>query len=173
MDPNRADFITVVTPNCAHNNNYVIETRPRSDGAVRRRYECRDCGKRWTVIREGERPPRQPRKPVSRGVGRKLTLQQVHQVLTDLKTPSVALAAELGVSRQLIQQIRSGAVWGQVFPELPRIGNLRSCLRCRHWSTGECAIGFPDPLEEGLGFAADCDFYEMRQPQSRHGGQAA
>lgn len=161
MDTNRRDFVTVVTPGCAHNNSYVIETRTRADGAVRRRYECRDCGERWTVIRKGEKPARVPRKPSVRNVRRKLTLEQVHRVLADPEATAKALSAEFGVSRQLIQQIRRGTAWAHAFPELPRITSLRSCLRCKHWIAGDCGLGFPDPLEEGLTFAMDCDFYEV------------
>lgn len=92
---------------------------------------------------------------------RKLTLEQVHRVLTEVQTQSKPLAAELGVSRQCIELIRAGATWSDAFPELPRNVKRRSCLKCKHWDTKECAIGFPDPMEEGLSFAEDCEFYEV------------
>lgn len=161
MDTDRGDSVTVGTPVCAHNNSYVLETKARIDGSVRRRYRCRDCGKRFTVIREGERPGRPPRKPPIQSKGRKLTLEQIYRALTERQIPNKAMAVELGVSHQCIQQIRSGAIWPDAFPELPRFSSRRSCLKCKHWDAGECAIGFPDPLEEGPRFAIDCDFYEV------------
>lgn len=161
MDTDRDDSITVEVPVCAHNNSYVLETKTRVDGSVRRRYECRDCGERWTVIREGEKPGRARLTPIKRRLRRKLTIEQVYRVLTETQTPNKAMATELGVSHQTVQQIRSGATWSDAFPELPRGVKRHSCLQCKHWDAGECAIGFPDPLEEGPGFAVDCDFYEV------------
>lgn len=34
-----------------------------------------------------------------------------------------------------------------------------SCLNCRHWRGEICGFGFPDPIEEGVGFASDCSQY--------------
>jgi hypothetical protein len=108
--------------------------------------------------------------PLKRGVKRyrrKLTLEQVYRVLTEVRTPHKTMGIELGVSHQCIQQIRAGATWTDAFPEVPRrAGNPRrtggkSCKQCCHWTQGECAMGFPDPLEEGPRFAVDCDFYEV------------
>lgn len=162
MDADRCDPIKVDPLVCSHGNGYVLETKTRIDGSVRRRFECRDCGNRWTIISEGEKPGRAPLPPIARNVARrKLTLEQVHRVLTETEATQKAMAAELGVSRQCIQLIRCGATWPDAFPELPRNVKRRSCVKCKHWRSGGCAIGFPDPLEEGLSFAADCDFYEM------------
>lgn len=44
----------------------------------------------------------------------------------------------------------------RVLPE-PEAG-APSCTNCTHWD-GKCGMGFPDPLEEGPGFAADCSLY--------------
>lgn len=162
MDTDRGNSIKVDAPVCLHSNSYVLETKTRVDGSVRRRYECRHCRERWTVIRHGEKPGRAPLPPIARKLARrKLTLEQVYRVLTEVQTQNKELAAELGVSHQCIQQIRSGATWSHVFPELPRNVKRRSCLKCKHWRSEECAIGFPDPMEEGPSFAADCDFYEV------------
>jgi transcriptional regulator NrdR family protein len=161
MGLNYVDHTTVSTPGCSHNNRFVLETKTRVDGSVRRRYQCRDCGERWTVISPGEKPGREPLKPIAKRLPRKLTLEQVYRVLTETQTSQKRMAVELGVVRQCIQQIRSGATWADVFPEIPRKVARKSCEKCRHWDAGECAIGFPDPLEEGTGFAADCDFYEV------------
>jgi hypothetical protein len=35
-----------------------------------------------------------------------------------------------------------------------------SCYRCKLWNGEECRMGFPDPIEEGPGFARDCSLFE-------------
>ncbi len=135
-----------------------METRWRTDGLARRRWCCPDCGERWTTLGPDRRKPRPKRKGGK--AHPKLDLDQVRRALTDRQSSDVQLAAELGVSRQAINQIRRGVSWASAFPKLPRRPWL-DCQDCRHWSNGECAIGFPDPVEEGTSFACDCDLYEM------------
>jgi transposase-like protein len=161
MELDYVDHTTVGTVRCSHNNRFVLETKTRIDGSVRRRYQCRDCGERWTVINVGEKPGREPLKPIPKHPPYKLTLDQVYRALTETQVSQKRMAAELGVSRQCIQLVRAGVTWPNAFPEIPRKVPRRSCEKCRNWSDGECRIGFPDPLEEGTGFAADCDFYEV------------
>ena len=162
MELNYVDHTTVGMPCCSHNDSIVIETRPRADGSIRRRHKCRDCGERWTTVRPGGKAKPRRAKPARKRQLRKLTPEHVYRVLTEMHRPDKALAEEFGVVRQCIQQIRCGATWPDVFPELPRRDKWRICTRCRNWD-GElgCGIGFPDPLEEGPSFAVDCDFYEV------------
>lgn len=166
MEFNSDDLSTLGTTVCEHNNRFIRESRPRADGLVRRRWECSDCGERWTVIGPDRKPPRK-RRNRSKPSPKKLDLEHVRRALTDLHISDVKLAAELNVSRQAIQQIRIGKTWTTVFPELKRRVPARLvqpgpvCTQCRHWENGECGIGFPDPLEEGVGFAVDCDLYEV------------
>lgn len=159
MELNSDDSSTLGTSVCEHNNRFIRESRARADGLMRRRWECRDCGARWTVLGPDSKPPRQKRPPGKPHP--RLTLDQVYRALIDRGTSDIALAAELGVSRQAIQQIRIGKTWPTAFPELPRRPQWRDCTECRHWERGECGLGFPDPLEEGTRFAADCDLYEV------------
>ena len=167
MEIDSVNHTTVDMSCCSHNNKFVLETKTRVDGSVRRRYQCRDCGERWTVITAGEKPGRDPLKPIpKRNNRRKLTADQIYWVLTEVRKTNIEMAAELGVVRQCVQQIRSGATWSHVFPEIPRRSagprrDRKSCQKCRHWDNGECAMGFPDPREEGPGFAIDCDLYEV------------
>lgn len=162
MSTGQTDSTKVDPSVCLHSDGYVLETKARIDGSVRRRYECRQCQQRWTTISHGERPGRARLPSVAgRFAPRKLTIEQVYRVLTETATTQRTMAAELGVSRQCIQLIRCGATWSDAFPELPRNVKRRSCLKCKHWRSEECAIGFPDPMEEGPSFAADCDFYEV------------
>jgi hypothetical protein len=48
---------------------------------------------------------------------------------------------------------------------LPVPANKPSCHICAHWQSNECGFKFPDPFEEGPGFAADCDLYEKKTDQ--------
>jgi transposase-like protein len=158
MDSNSSDSLTVGTPVCEHNNRFVRESRPRLDGLVRRRWQCNDCGERWTTIGPDRKPPRK-RKP-GRLAPKKLTREQVKRALTDRQISDVKLARELGVSRQAISQVRRGISWARAFPKLKR-RPWKDCSECRHWCGGSCGLGFPDPLEEGTSFAGDCDLYEV------------
>lgn len=165
MEFNSDDSSTLGIPVCEHSNRFVRETRPCTDGLIRRRWECRDCGERWTVFGPDRKPPRERQKPGKPHP--RLDLEHVRRALTDMHISDVKLAAELGVSRQAIQQIRIGKTWTTAFPELKRrvpaqmMEPQRNCTRCRHWDGNECGIGFPDPLEEGVGFAVDCNLYEV------------
>jgi hypothetical protein len=81
------------------------------------------------------------------------------------------LAAELGCSQQLLQQIRTGKLHLHRMPDLQRSGanapppvipDGPNCWHCSEWRVNRCEMGFPDPLVEGLGFAADCSLYDRR-----------
>jgi len=73
-----------------------------------------------------------------------------------------ALGKRHGVSGETIRQIRIGKIYRDLLP-----GNYRpppkpgdpSCEHCRFWEVEQCGIGFPDPLEEGPGFARDCSLF--------------
>jgi hypothetical protein len=107
-----------------------------------------------------ERRAERPRvKPLF--VQRSLTLEKVHAILTDRRHTDAELAAQMGVSRQAVSQVRLGRSWSNVYPELPRRGDWISCVNCKHWRHDECDLGFPDPIEEGPAFASDCDLYEV------------
>lgn len=78
------------------------------------------------------------------------------------------LADRYGVSASTIGKIRRGEMHETVAPELPRWqrGGLRGikrlCSNCLHWDQDRCDLGFPDPKEEGHGFARDCSVYTVR-----------
>jgi transposase-like protein len=163
-------------PDCSSDQTFILESRKIRHGARRRRHACRDCEYRWTVFidSQGEqlddRPPLcSPRKYTKPSL-RKLSRRDVHQILT-ARLPISTLALELGVSRETIRQVRIGRIYTQMHPELPRQGQMcrvgisqvvdgPTCLRCLFWRDGECGMGFPDPIEEGPAFAADCSLYE-------------
>ena len=97
--------------------------------------------------------------------------------LTQTELSNRQVGRELGCSAEAVRQIRNGTIYATVLPSLlrpgardqppPAIDGL-SCAECAHWGGDRCGFGFPDPLLEGLAFAADCDLYEeVSQSMSR------
>jgi hypothetical protein len=170
-------------PGCSSSHTAVIESRLcTTNGTRRRRHSCQDCGHRWTSW-EGDKPPpgntgsthTNRRKPARNGRA-KLTPEQVKQALTRLDLNNTQLGQELGCSRETIRQVRAGLVYRNDHPELLRPNEDRrsrppmdgpTCLECAHWKSSRCSFDFPDPLLEGITFAADCDLYEVSQSISR------
>ena len=73
-----------------------------------------------------------------------------------------ALARRYGCHRSAIGYIRSGVTHRTMAPDVERWQTGLSCTSCRHWRAGtgaRCDLGFPDPLDEGLSFARDCNSY--------------
>ena len=103
---------------------------------------------------------------MSRG-HRKLTDQQIVEIL--LTTTSDSLASRLyGVSRQAINNIRTGKSFSEIRPDIPRrkiqvkVKLLEvSCLKCAHWDQDKCSFGFPDPASEGVQAAEDCAMFQL------------
>ena len=131
----------------------VLEVRRCSNGAKRRRLECRDCGHRWTA-HQGQPPGHRgglqqgQRLPFTR-----LTEAEVRAILT-ATGGAKQIAAQVGRSHPTVLAVLSGTRYADRAPELPRRSS-RSCLNCGHWS-GRCGLGFPDPEIEGPTFGADC-----------------
>jgi transposase-like protein len=151
-------------PACCSDETRVIESRITAAGKRRRRHKCNVCRHRWTTLINGSAAPRagQPRKPMPQRT--KLTATQIHTILLD-KRSHRAVAREIGRSTEAIRQIRIGAIHAQVHPEVPRweqpiasVTSDASCYKCQHWAE-RCTFGYPDPLEEGPGFANDCAMY--------------
>lgn len=166
-----------ICEHCGSTNLDLIDSSKLSNGSRRRRYECRTCGKRMTIW-IGERPkPTGHRRP-GLNVGRvqlpPLDESQVRTVLLSIRSTSdQAMADQIGRSRELIRQIRSGKLYPDSCPDLPRRNsNLiapnqkpppitgPTCLTCTNWrGTRGCGFEFPDAIEEGVGFAAECLLY--------------
>jgi len=153
-------------PACSSDDTCVIESRITAAGNRRRRHECNVCKQRWTTLLHGVAAPRpsQPRGPMPQRT--KLAATQIREILLD-KRPHRAVARELGRSAEAIRQIRFGAIHAQVHPQIPRweqpivpVVSDASCYKCQHWAQ-RCTFDYPDPLEEGPGFANDCAMYEQ------------
>ena len=159
----------------------MCEVRLCINGTRRRRMGCVDCAHRWTTW-DGPRPPRAgaglrraPRATTKkRGA---LTDEQVRQALVRRDLNNSQAGRLIGRSAETARQIRAGLIYRMVHPELlrpnapadapPPIVSGPSCHECGNWTGASCGFGFPDPLLEGLGFAADCDLYEVSQSMSR------
>lgn len=145
----------------------MMETRVRSDNAVRRRRTCASCGHRWSTLERiyAKLPHPQKGKPVPRldpYRKRKLTSEQVLAIYhADLaQTTLLELANRHGVTRETVRQIRAGETHRKL---LANSDGLHLCSNCIHWARSSyCTMGFPDPEEEGPTFAAECSLYEAR-----------
>jgi hypothetical protein len=155
-------------PSCRSSQTRVIETRVLHNGGRRRRHHCHVCSHRWSSWC-GDRPRigRAPNAKKGRRTRPPLTQEEVRLALTS-PLSAVQLARELKCSTETVAAIRRGAMHATVLPELPRRQaqqqqrSALSCLACSHWRRASCGMGFPDPLDEGPGFAADCSLYEPR-----------
>lgn len=164
-------------PNCESSHTRVIETHLCTNGSRRRRYLCVSCEFRWTDW-DGERPVKGGSPGRRKAVGnRKTRLRPDHIRLaltrTDLNNKQVG--DMIGCSPECVRQIRNGKICASILPDLPRpnavnqqpAGDGLNCLDCDEWREGRCGFGFPDPLVEGLSFAADCDNYVPRSQSIR------
>lgn len=146
----------------------VIESRLCINGTRRRRHHCLNCGHRWTSW-DGPRPdPSEHMTPLIRRrmqMPKRLTDDEVRMILERRNISARRLANDLGRSAEAICQVRAGISYRNVLPEIPRWGARKSmrasCHACVHWRS-RCVMGFPDPEEEGPGFAADCSLFEQR-----------
>jgi hypothetical protein len=143
-------------PECSVNAGVVMRTRVLRNDTRRRRYECRSCGHRWTVV-DGEVPARlHPRRDRSKPVSRKgFDIEAVQAILTSREGDG-AIAEVYGCTRQAINQLRTGRTHAEVLPELPRRGAVL-CYSCKHWSKDRCGFDLP---EAGSPESTDCNYYD-------------
>jgi hypothetical protein len=67
-----------------------------------------------------------------------------------------------GCSGETVRQILVGMLYQDLLPgnyKPPPKAGEPSCDHCRFWEEEECGMGFPDPIEEGPGFARDCSLF--------------
>ena len=146
-------------PSCNSDATAVIESRKCSNGSQRRRHVCHACGHRWTTHKglppghRGGYPP-------------KITPDQVRFILLSTD-PLRVIAEHIGRSVEAVRQVRVNITHRNIHPEIQRPGQPRpkplptdgpTCYQCQHW-VDRCTFGYPDPLEEGPGFASDCSMF--------------
>jgi hypothetical protein len=160
--------LTMQCPECNSTNHRVIESRLCTNGTRRRRLICIDCSHRMTVW-DGERAPTTSRSnDSSRKRSRARGLLTVDHVLFALQHTELSnreVADQLECSTETVRQIRCGLLYRHVAPDVRRpkgAPGQPSCSVCTHWNGEACDFRFPDPLEEGLSFAAECSMYQKR-----------
>lgn len=142
-------------PNCI-GRAFVMETRRDHKGNCRRRFQCAECRYRWTEW-NGDAP-------VPTGPPTSVTADVVRDILTSTGT-NAEVAARYQLSASAIGQIRRGELHAGLAPDVPRWsaggfrGIRRVCRNCIYWNDARCDLGFPDPHEEGQGFARDCAMF--------------
>ncbi len=77
------------------------------------------------------------------------------------------VAQRLGVSRQAVNNVRTGKSYRRVAPQLPRRegptvskGEGALCTACDFWNGRGCVFGFPEPLKD-LRFAVECSMFDL------------
>mgnify|MGYP003338659890 FL=1 len=98
----------------------------------------------------------------------RFTDDDVYDILTSPQSNGV-VAKRYNCCRSYIALIRAGKALATLAPDIERWGPSRSCHACIHWVHSEnarCDLGFPDPLEPGIGvsFARECNTYKEAIP---------
>ena len=146
-------------PGCKSTHTRVISCCKLHNGTRYRRHHCYDCGHRWRSY-DGPKPPHKGGSTCRRGY--RICPEEVQEMLTNHTLNHGQMGAKLSLHKSTVRNVRLGEILAHVHPELPRWqkGQLptRTCDRCQHWAAG-CSFGYPDPLQEGPAFAADCDLF--------------
>ncbi len=140
----------------------IIRSRVQSGGVRARLIICKSC--KQSSEHFTDPPPK--RKAGGRGNYR-FGDDDIKEILLS-RCSHAEMALAMQCSSELIRQIRIGMLYTRRRAEIPRWGqevpppepDELSCYRCRLWNGEECRMGFPDPIEEGPGFARDCSLYE-------------
>lgn len=151
---------------CGSVNTASVNTKLRSGGKRWRMITCKDCNRFCEYI--GGKP-RNIDAPRSRPPLYHFTDATLKRILLT-KCANTTMGEDVGCSAELIRQIRCGMLYKTRVPEVPRWGdkapppviNGPSCLVCVNRAGGDgpmCGMGFPDPDEEGPGFAVDCSLF--------------
>jgi hypothetical protein len=91
--------------------------------------------------------------------------EKVRFLLTRMDLSNAAAGRAIDLSCEMVRQVRLGISCVNLCPELPRLASRRAptCTQCEFWSgfrsDRPCAMGLPDPEEEGVAFAADCALF--------------
>jgi hypothetical protein len=98
---------------------------------------------------------------------RTISDEQVYQILTEPYNNS-EMARRVGATRQMVQQIRSGQKYSNLFPEIERVSKRgsKSCSKCKYRKAhvtetdpNPCSFDFPEPLELGVFYANQCNLF--------------
>lgn len=80
----------------------------------------------------------------------------VRTALLRFELSHAQVGRQFGITRQAVQQLRTGKTYREVLPGLPR---WRSCERCVHWRDG-CTLGLPEVEDLGpVEAATNCEAF--------------
>jgi transposase-like protein len=146
-----------------------------ASGRLVQRFRCSKCARSWTIDESGVARPRQT----------PLSDEAVLYILTADES-QVQIALNVNRSTSLVSNVRRGLSYRDIHPDVPRnkpwgvcakasrkpkAQSLKAkepkipsitCVKCIHYLGSfdkPCGLGHPDPVEEGLRFAADCSTY--------------
>jgi hypothetical protein len=125
-----------------------------------RRFSCPECGRRETRLGDNADQPLPQFRSMTNRRFDAATVDAIRRSPDGRRT----LAKRYGCSQEMIRSIRAGIAYRDMLPEgfrSPPGPGDPSCERCRFWDAESCSMGFPDPAEEGLGFARDCSLFEV------------
>jgi hypothetical protein len=133
------------------------------DGERYRRKQCRACQYRVSEMGDRLLPARRNTPGVRRPGARRFSAEQIAEMVALKGTTTLrAIGQQFGCSGETVRQIFAGMLYRDSLPEnyrpAPGPGDP-SCEHCREWRGETCSLGFPDPIEEGPGFARDCNLY--------------
>lgn len=147
----------------------LVKTTSITKSGKYKMFQCKSCGFKHSISGPDvdDLTPEQilARKPANH---RRLSAQDALNIRDSLETKA-ELSRRYGISTAMVDQLQKGLIYRDVLASdfRPRPGlNDPSCERCREWRGMEfpnpCAMGFPDPVAEGVGFARDCSLYVVR-----------
>jgi hypothetical protein len=141
---------------------FVVVSSGLVHGKRYRRRHCKACGYRASDV-DGKPPAKRNGNPGSRAKDRKFNAEQIAEIVALKGVETQRTVGEMfNCSRETIRQIWCGMLYQDLLPEnyrpVPGPGDP-SCEHCREWRGETCSLGFPDPIEEGPGFARDCNLY--------------
>jgi DNA-directed RNA polymerase subunit M/transcription elongation factor TFIIS len=150
-----------ICPSCGSADTVALDSRRLSDGLRRRvRRSCRACSTRWTLVVPIKDPGR--------------ACEACHSLSASVLESRVTKGDRRRVRQKCRDCGHRWTVWiladGSVSNAAQRQSTQRprlTCLDCDRWQ-GEtadhpCWFRFPDPIEEGIGFAADCLQFRQRE----------
>ena len=154
----RTDCVMKIDCQCGAQMNLVNSRMQR--GERYRRFNCPACGRKETRL--GENADRSL--PQFRSMANRRFDVATIEAIRRSDDGRRVLAKRYGCSQEMIRSIRAGIAYRDMLPEgfrSPPGPGDPSCERCRFWDAEACTMGFPDPTEEGLGFARDCSLYQV------------
>jgi ribosomal protein S27E len=148
-------LMNISCQSCGSTRTVALESRRCPDGTRRVRRSCRDCSHRWTIRQTDDKP-----------VLGCIACDSIETIVLESR------ALKDGRRRRRLQCsdcTNRWTIWiepdGSISQAPSKVQPTihRSCHDCANWRQDRCWFRFPDPIEEGPGFAADCLQFRQRE----------